>query len=146
MDESQNEMHDKILFLIGRQNDQFSCVENMSPIGSTFAFDEEGKEEGHHNSRNGSKGGNAAKEFLKRRRGPRLPSISDETELKPPAKSPSTPRRSKDQDKTSPKPRKGNSHDQEETEYPYYKQFPLDYAINLLMLILVPMQDSKTVM
>jgi hypothetical protein len=97
----------------------------MSPIGSTFAFDEEEKEEGQDNSRNGSKGGNATKEFLKRRRGPRLPSISDETELKPPAKSPSTPRRSKDQDKTSPKPTKGNSHDQEETEYPYYKQFPL---------------------
>jgi hypothetical protein len=96
----------------------------MSPIGSTFAFDEEETEEGHHISRNASKGGNATKEFLKRRRGPRLPSISDETELKPPAKSRSTPRRSKDQDKTSPKPRKGNSHDQEETEHPYYKQFP----------------------
>jgi hypothetical protein len=111
--------------LIGWQNDQFSCVENMSPIGSTFAFDEEEKEEGHDNSRNGSKGGNATKEFLKRRCGPRLPSNSDETELKPSAKSPSMPRRSKDQDKTSPKPRKSNSHDQEETEYPYYKQFPL---------------------
>jgi len=47
-----------------------------------------------------------------------------------------TPRRSKDQYKTSPKPRKGNSHDQEETEYPYYKQFPLQQcnepgAVNL---------------
>jgi len=125
MDESQNEMHDKIFFLIGKQNDQFSCVENMSPIGSTFAFEEEEKEEGHDNSRNGSKGGNATKEFLKRRCGQRLPSNSYETELKPPAKSPSTPRRSKDQDKTSPKPRKGNRNDQEETKYPYYKQFPL---------------------
>jgi len=120
MDESQNEMHDKILFLIGWQNDPFSRVENMS-----FAFDEEEKEEGHNNSRNGSKGGNATKEFLKRRCGQRLPSNSYETELKPPAKSPSTPRRSKDQDKTSPKPRKGNRNDQEETKYPYYKQFPL---------------------
>jgi len=125
MDESQNEMHDKILFLIGTQNDQFSCVENMSPIGSTFAFDEVETEEGHDNSRNGSKGGNATKEFLKRRRGQRLPSNSHETELKPPAKSPSMPRKSKDQYKTSPKPMKGNSHDQEETEYPYYKKFPL---------------------
>jgi hypothetical protein len=43
-----------------------------------------------------------------------------------------TPRRSKDQYKTSPMPRKGNSHDQEE--------------MNLLLLILVPMQDSTIVM
>ena len=55
-------MHAKILFSIGKQNNLFSCVENMSPIGSTFAFDEEEKEEGHDNSRNGSKGGNATKE------------------------------------------------------------------------------------
>ncbi len=41
-----------------------------------------------------------AVKLLKRRRGQRLPSRSDETEIKPPAKSP-------------------------ETDYPYYKQFPL---------------------
>jgi len=86
--------------LIEKQIDQFSCVDTMSSIGSKFDFGEVETEEGHNNSRNGSKGGNATKEFLKRRRGQRLPSKSDETELKPSAKSP-------------------------ETEYPYYKQFPL---------------------
>ena len=118
-------MHEKINYLIGKQTVQFSCVDTISPLGSKFDFGDMETEEGHNNSRNGSKGGNATKEFLKRRCGQRLPSNSHETELKPPAKSPSTPRKSKDQYKTSPKPRKGNSHDQEETEYPYYKQFPL---------------------
>jgi len=99
MDESQKEMNNKILFLIGMQNDQFSCVDTMSSIGSKFDFGEVETEEGHNNSRNGSKGGNATKEFLKRRRGQRLPSKSNETELRPQAKSP-------------------------ETKYPYYKQFP----------------------
>jgi hypothetical protein len=57
-------------------------------------------EEGHNNSSNGSECGIATKELLKRKRGQLLPSKSDETELKPPAKSP-------------------------ETKNPYYKQFPL---------------------
>ncbi len=68
----------------------------MSSIGSKFDFGEVEAEEGHNNSSNGSKGSIATKEFLKRRPGQWLPSKSDETELKPPAKSP-------------------------ETEYPYYK-------------------------
>jgi hypothetical protein len=123
MDKSQNEMHDKIQYLIGWQNDHFSCVQNISPIGSTFAFEEEETEEGHHNSRDASKGGDATKELLKRRRALRLPSSSDETEFKPQAK-PRLKRRSNDENEKSPKPRKGNSHDQEETEHPYYKQFP----------------------
>jgi hypothetical protein len=121
MDELQNQMHDRLVYLIGRQNDQFSC--NAS-IGSKFSFSEEDKQDEHDNSRNGSKVGNATKEILKRSRGPPLPSNSNVTELKPPAKSPSTPRRSKDQDKTSHKPRKGNIHDQKKTEIGYYKTFP----------------------
>ena len=90
MDESQKEMNNKILFLIGMQNDQFSCVDTMSSIGSKFDFGEVETEEGHNNSSNGSKGGIATKEILKRRRGQQLPSKSDETELKPPAKSQET--------------------------------------------------------
>jgi len=114
-------MHDQVNYLIAQQNqhEPFSC--NAS-FGGSFAIDVETKQDEHDNSRNGSKVGNATKEILKRRHGPPLRSDSNVTELKPPAKSPSTPRRSKDQDKTSPKPRKGNRNDQEETKYPYYKQ------------------------
>ncbi len=72
----------------------------MSSIGSKFDFGEMGAEKGHNNSSNGSKGGIATKELLKRRPGQQLPSKLDETELKPPAKPP-------------------------QTKYPYYKQFPL---------------------
>jgi hypothetical protein len=72
----------------------------MSSIGSKFDFGEVEAEKGHNNSSNGSKSGIATKELLKGKRCQRLPSKSDETELKPPAKSP-------------------------ETKYPYYKQFPL---------------------
>ncbi len=118
----------------------------MSPIGSTFAFDEKEKEEGHDNSRNGSKGGNATKEFLKRRHGWRLPSNSDETELKPPAKSQSTPRRSKDQDKTHPSLGKVTAMIKKRPNIHIISNSHFDYAMNLLLLILVPMQDSKTVM
>ncbi len=99
-DESQKEMHEKIDYLIAKQIVQFSCVDTMSSIGSKFDLGEVETEEGHNNSSNGSKGGIATKEFLKRRCGQQLPSKSDETELKPPTKSP-------------------------ETKYPYYKQFPL---------------------
>ena len=89
MDESQKEMHEKIDFLIGKQIDQYGCVDTMS-IGSKFDFGEVETEEGHNNSSNGSKGGIATKEVLKIRRGQRLPSKSDETDLKPQAKSPET--------------------------------------------------------
>ena len=90
----------KINYLIGKQTVQFSCVDTMSSIGSKFDFGEVETEEGHNNSRNGSKVGNATKEIFKISSGPQLRSISNATQLKPPAKSP-------------------------ETEYPYYKQFPL---------------------
>jgi hypothetical protein len=43
------------------------------------------------------------------------------TELKPPAKSRSTHRRSKVQDNTTHKPRKSNIHDKKKTEVDYYK-------------------------
>ena len=104
---SQNEMHEKLSYLIGRKNDSFSCVGTiMSPIGREFDFDDEEKEEG--------------KMSLKRRRGQWLPSVTYEAEKT--AKSPSMPKRSKDQDKTSPKPLKCNTHGQEETEHLYYKK------------------------
>ncbi len=97
-------MHAKVDYLIGKRTVQISCGDTMSSFGSKFEskFDigEVEAEEGHNNSSNGSKGGIATKELLKRRRGKRLPSKLDETELKPPAKSP-------------------------EKEYPYYKQFLL---------------------
>ena len=104
------------------QHEPFSC--NAS-FGGSFAIDAEKKYDEHDNFRNGSKVGNATKEIFKISCGPQLPSNSNATQLKPPAKSQSTPKGNKDEDKTSPKPRKSNSHDQEETEYPYYKQFPL---------------------
>jgi hypothetical protein len=70
MDELQKEMLEKIDFLISKQIVQFSCCnDNMSSIGSKFDFGEVETEEGHNNSRNGSKGGIATKEFLKKRRG-----------------------------------------------------------------------------
>ena len=104
MDESQKDVHAKVDYLCGKRTVQFSCGDTMSSFGSNFEskFDigEVEAEEGHNNSSNGSKGGIATKEFLKRRCGWRLPSKFNETELKPPAKSP-------------------------EKEYPYYKQFPL---------------------
>ncbi len=101
----------KIGYLIAKQIVQFGCADTMSLIGSKFDFGEVEAEEGHNNSSNGSKGGIATKEFLKRRCGWRLPSKFNETELKPPAKSP-------------------------ETQCPYYKQFPLQLrnepaAVNL---------------
>ena len=46
------------------------------------------------------------------------------TQLKPPAKSRSTHRRSKDQDNTTHKPRKSNIHDPKKPEVDYYKTFP----------------------
>ena len=46
------------------------------------------------------------------------------TQLKPPAKSRSTHRRSKDQDNTTHKPRKSNIHDPKKTEVDYNKTFP----------------------
>ena len=100
MDESQRMMHEKINYLIGKQTVQFSCVDTISPLGSKFDFGDMETEEGHNNSSNGSKGDIATKEFLKRKRGQGLPSKSDGTDLNPPAKSP-------------------------ETEFRYYKQFPL---------------------
>jgi hypothetical protein len=116
-------MHERLDYLIAglNHNEQFNC--NAS-FGGSFAIEVEDKQEEHDNSRNGSEVGNATKEMLKRRRGPRPHSNSNVTELNPPAKSPSTPRRSKDHDKTSHKRKKGNIHDQNKAEVGYYKTFP----------------------
>jgi len=145
MNELQNQMQEKLVYLIGWQNhnEQFSC--NAS-FGIKFSFSEVHKEEEHDNSRNGSKVGNATKEILKRRHGPPLRSDSNVTELNPPAKSPSTPRRIKDHDKTSHKPRKGNIHHKKRLKLYITRNLHSDNVVNLLLLMLVPMQDSKTVM
>ncbi len=82
-------MHAKVDFLCGKRNNQFSCGDTFSSHEGTF-----------ENQFNTGEVGIAKKEILTRRRGKRLPSQLDETESKPPAKSP-------------------------EKEYPYYKQFPL---------------------
>ncbi len=90
MDESQKVMYEKINYLIGNQRVQFSCADSMISFGSKFTIGEVETEQGHNNSSNGSKGGIAIKEILKRRRGQWIPSKFNETELKPTAKSPDT--------------------------------------------------------
>jgi hypothetical protein len=124
MYELQSQMHDQVSYLIEQQNqhEPFSC--NASFGGSFAMIDVEEKQDEHDNSRNGSNVGNATKEILKRSSGSQLRSNSNATQLKPPAKSQSTSKRSKDQDKISPKPRKIKSHDEEKTEVGYFKKFP----------------------
>ena len=122
--------------MIGWQYDQFSCV---ASIGSTFAFEVEDKQDNHGNSRNGSKGGKVMPQS-----GPPLPSDSNETELKPPAKSPST--RSKDQDKLHTSLGKVTSMIKKSPKLHIIRHSHTDNVMNLLLSILVPMQESKTVM
>ena len=117
-------MQEQVNYLIAQQTQQepFSC--NAS-LGGSFTFDVvEKKQDDHENSRNDSKIGNALKEISKISGGPQLRSNSNAAQLKPPAKSQSTPKRCKDEDKTSPKPRKSKSHDEEKTEVNYYTTFP----------------------
>ena len=125
MYELQGQMHEKLNWLIEWQNnnEQFNCNASIGGGSSTFNFEVEKKQDEHDNSRNGSKVGNATKEILKNWRDPPLPSDSNVRELKPPAKSQSMPRRSKDQDNTTHKPRKSNIHDPNKTEVDYYKTF-----------------------
>jgi hypothetical protein len=115
MYELQSQMHDEVNFLIAQQNqhEPFSCNASFGGGSSAFNFEVEGKRDEHDNSRNGSKVGNATKEILKRSSGPQLP-----------AKSRFTPKRSNDEDKTSPKPTKSKSCDPKKTEVDYYKKFP----------------------
>jgi hypothetical protein len=110
MYELQSQMQEKIDYMLARvnHNEAFNC--NAS-FGGSFALDLEDKQEEHDNSTNGSKVGNATKEMLKRGRGLPLRSNSN--------LSPSTPRRSKNQDKTSHKPRKRK----QKAEFGYNKQF-----------------------
>jgi hypothetical protein len=123
MYELQTQMQDQVNYLITQQNqhEPFSC--NAS-FGGSFAIGVEKKQDEHDNSRNGSKVGNATKEIFKVSSGPQLRSNSNAKQIKPPAKSQSTPKRSKDEVKTSPKPWKSKSHDEEKTEVDYYKTFP----------------------
>jgi hypothetical protein len=104
MYELQSQMQEKIDYMLARvnHNEPFNC--NAS-FGGSFAL--EFKQDEHDdNSTNGSKVGNATKEMIKRGRGLPLCSNYNVTDLKPPTKSPSTPSRSKNQDKTSRKPKK----------------------------------------
>jgi len=145
MHELQNQMQDQVNYLIAQQNQHkpFSC--NAS-FGGSFAINVEKKQDEHDNSRNGSKVGNATKEIFNISSGPQPCSNSNAAQLKPPAKSQSTPsKRSKNEDKTSPKPTKSKSHDEEKTEVYYYTTFPEPERIHGEPM-LVQMQDSKTVM
>jgi len=116
-------MQEQVNYLIAQQNqhEPFSC--NAS-LGGSFAIDVEEKQDEHNKSRNGSKVGNATKEIFNISSGPQLRSNSNGAQLKPPDKSQSMPKGNKDEDKTSPKPRKSKSHDEEKTEVNYYTTFP----------------------
>jgi len=101
------------------------CISTFYTWTPCFSFDVEKKQDDHDNSRNDSKVGNATKEIFKISGGPQLRPNSNAAQIKPPAKSQSTPKKSKeDEDKTSPKPRKSKSHDEEKTKVSYYTTFP----------------------
>ncbi len=121
----QNQMQEHVNNLIAQQNqrhlEQFSC--NAS-LGGSFTLDVDKKQDDHDNSGDDfSKVGNATKEILQISDGPQLCSDSNAAQSKPPAKSQSSPKISKDEDKTSRKPRKGKSHDEEKTKVSYYTTF-----------------------
>ncbi len=121
----QSQMQEQVNYLIAQQNqhhlEQFSC--NAS-LGGSFTFDEDKKQDDHNNSGDdSSKVGNATKEILQISGGPQPHSDSNAAQSKPPAKSQSTPKISKYEDKTSRKPRKSKSHDEEKTKVSYYSTF-----------------------
>jgi hypothetical protein len=87
-------------------------------------LDVDKKQDDHDNSGDdSSKVGNATKETLQISGGPQLCSDSNVAQSKPPAKSQSTPKISMDEDKTSRKPRKSKSHDEDNTKVSYYSTF-----------------------
>jgi hypothetical protein len=121
----QNQMQEQVNYLIAQQNqhhvEQFSC--NAS-LGGSFTLDLDKKQYNKDNSEDDfSKVGNATKEIRQISDGPC--SDSNAAQSKPPAKSQSTPKISKDEDKTSRKPRKSKSHDhdEEKTKVSYYTTF-----------------------
>jgi hypothetical protein len=124
MQEQVSQMQEQVNFLLAQQNqhqlEQFSCAS----LGGSFTLDVGKKQDDHVNSEDdSSKVDNATKETLQISGGPQIFSDSNATQSKPPAKSQSTPKISKDQDKTSRKPRKGKSHDEEKTKVSYYLKF-----------------------
>jgi hypothetical protein len=142
MNNQQIQMQEQVNYLIAQQNqhhqEQFSC----NSLGGSFTLDLEKKQDDHDNSDDDfSKVGNATNEILQISDGPQLcsdsnevqskppaksqstPKISKVVQSKPPAKSQSTPKISKDKDKTSRKPRKSKSHDEENTKVNYYTTF-----------------------
>jgi hypothetical protein len=122
----QNQMQEHVNYLIAQQNQhhhkQFSC--NAS-LGGSFTLDVVDKQQDDKNNSGDdfSKVGNATNEILQISDGPQLCFDSNAAQSKPPAKSQSTPKISKDEDKTSRKPRKGKSHDEDKTKVSYYTTF-----------------------
>jgi hypothetical protein len=124
MQEQVSQMQEQVNFLLAQQNqhqlEQFCCAS----LGGSFTLDVGKKQDDHVNSDDdSSKVDNATKETHQISGGLQLFSDSNATQSKPPAKSQSTPKISKDQDKTSRKPRKGKSHDEEKTKVSYYMKF-----------------------
>jgi hypothetical protein len=120
----QNQMQEQVNYLIAQQNqhhlEQFSC---NGSLGGSFTLDVDKKQDDYDNSKDDfSKVGNATNEIRQISVGPC--SDSNAAQSKPPAKSQSTPKISKDEDKTSRKPRKSKSRDEEKTEVAYFKTFP----------------------
>ena len=117
----QNQMQEQVDYLIAQRTRQepFSC--NAS-LGGSFTLDVDKKQDDYDNSKDDfSKVGNATNEIRQISVGPC--SDSNAAQSKPPAKSQSTPKISKDEDKTSRKPRKGKRHDEEKTKVSYYSTF-----------------------
>jgi DNA mismatch repair ATPase MutL len=163
-----NRMQEQVNYLIAQQQNHFSCA---TSLGGSFTFEEETKQNDHSpqlrsnsnveqskppakstatqskpsaKSRSKSKISKDKKETSPKPSGSKT---SDEdkstaTQFKPPAKSQSKSKKKE----TSPKPRRSKTSDEDQTGVDYYKIFPDKNVANLLLLMLVPMQDSKTVM
>ncbi len=130
MHELQNQMQDQVNYLIAQQNQHkpFSC--NAS-FGGSFAIDVEKTQDEHDNSRNGSKVVNATKEIFNISSGPQPRSNSNAAQLKPPAKSQSTPKRSKNEDKTTPKPTKVKAMMKKRPKLIIIRHSQSEYMVNL---------------
>ena len=108
-EQQHRQMHEKLDWLIERQNNNelFNCNASIGGGSSAFNFDEEEKEDEHDNSRDGSKVGKTT-EILKNRRGPQLRS---------------TPKRSTGQDNTTHKPPAKSQSKKKSDQVQYYSSF-----------------------
>jgi len=129
-------MQEQVNYLITQQqnqHEQFSCAASLS--GSFNPFNKEKKQDDHGPQLCADSNAEQSKP----------PAKSNATQSKLPAKSQSKSKISKDKEKTSPKPRRSKTgdEDEEKTKVDYYKTFPERKHGEPA---LVPMQDSKTVM